>query len=104
MLRNWRVHNMIKIANDPGEGTAADRNVQLKASLAVLGEEAKGVSVNVQVNNQTNLAQTIRPGYVLDLGAMYGRRHDDDGPPTIECKREPRTPDAEPVETDGDSE
>jgi hypothetical protein len=73
------VHTMIKIADEPGDGTAADRTVRLKAALAVLGEEAKGVSVNVQVNNQTNLAQTIRPGYVLDLGAMYGRRHDDDG-------------------------
>jgi hypothetical protein len=81
------VHRMIAIANDPGEGTAADRSIQLKAVQAVLGEEAKGVSVNVQVNNQTNNTTAIRPGYVLDLGAMYGRRDDDDGP-VIEGKPE----------------
>jgi hypothetical protein len=46
---------------------------------------AKGVSVNVQANNQTNLAQTIRPGYVLDLSAL---------------KDKPRTPDADPLTID----
>jgi hypothetical protein len=71
------VHNMVKIANDPGDGTAADRNVQLKASQAVLGEEAKGSNVTVNVGVQNNVGN-IRPGYVLDLGAMYGRRHDDE--------------------------
>ena len=62
------IRNMIDIANDPGEGTAADRTVGLKASLAVLGEQAKGVTVNVGV--QTHVAADIRPGYVLDLSAL----------------------------------
>jgi hypothetical protein len=94
------IKTLIDMMTDEGAGTAADKAVRIKAAMALL-DEGKGVSVNVQVNNQTNLAQTIRPGYVLDLGALYGRRHDDDGPPTIEGKREPRTPDAEPTAADG---
>jgi hypothetical protein len=70
------IRNMIDIANDPGEGTAADRTVRLKASLAVLGEQAKDGGVTVNVGVQTNVATDIRPGYVLDLSAMYGRRAD----------------------------
>jgi hypothetical protein len=70
------IRNMIDIANDPGEGTAADRTVRLKASLAVLGEQAKDGGVTVNVGVQTNVAGDIRPGYVLDLSAMYGRRAD----------------------------
>lgn len=73
-----------------GEGKAADANVALNASKTALGEDAKGFSVNVQVNNQVNNATTIRPGYVLDLGAMHGRRHDEIeiGAPLIEGKAE----------------
>jgi hypothetical protein len=70
------IRNMIDIANDPGEGTAADRTVRLKASLAVLGEQAKDGGVTMNVGVQTNVAADIRPGYVLDLSAMYGRRAD----------------------------
>ena len=70
------IRNMIDIANDPGEGTAADRTVRLKASLAVLGEQAKDGGVTVNVGVQTNVAGDIRPGYVLDLSAMSGRRAD----------------------------
>jgi hypothetical protein len=62
--------------------------VRIKAAMALL-DEGKGVSVNVQVNNQTNLAQTIRPGSVLGLSALYGRRDD---PPTIGAQP-PRTDD-----------
>jgi hypothetical protein len=77
------IRNMIDIANDPGEGTAADRTVRLKASLAVLGEQAKegGVTVNVGVQNNVG---NIRPGYVLDLSALHGRRGRDDEPLVIE--------------------
>ena len=64
------IRNMIDIANDPGEGTAADRTVRLKASLAVLGEQAKDGGVTVNVGVQTNVAADIRPGYVLDLSAL----------------------------------
>jgi hypothetical protein len=70
------IRNMIDIANDPGEGTAADRRVRLKASQAVLGEQAKDGGVTVNVGVRTNVAADIRPGYLLDLSAMYGRRAD----------------------------
>jgi hypothetical protein len=39
----------------------------IRAAKILLGEDAKGFGVNVKVNNQTNVAQTIRPGYVLRL-------------------------------------
>jgi hypothetical protein len=77
------IRNMIDIANDPGEGTAADRTVRLKASLAVLGEQAKDGGVTVNVGVQANVAN-IRPGYVLDLSALHGRRGRDDEPALIE--------------------
>jgi hypothetical protein len=72
-----------------GEDKAADAKLRLDAAKTVLGEEAKGVSVNVQVNNQTNAAQTIRPGYVLDLSAL-------------KVKPTPRLPDAEPRALDAE--
>jgi hypothetical protein len=78
------IRNMIDIANDPGEGTAADRTVRLKASLAVLGEQAKDGGVTVNVGVQANIAADIRPGYVLDLSALH----------------EPRNPAAATIETD----
>jgi hypothetical protein len=65
------IRNMIDIANDPGEGTAADRTVRLKASMAVLGEQAKDGGVTVNVGVQANVAGDIRPGYVLDLSALH---------------------------------
>ncbi len=74
------IRNMIDIANDPGEGTAADRTVRLKASLAVLGEQAKDGGVTVNVGVQTNVGADIRPGYVLDLSALRKRPSD---PPII---------------------
>lgn len=45
----------------------------IKAGQILLGEDSKGFSVNVQVNNQTNIANPIRPGYVLDLSAMKAK-------------------------------
>jgi hypothetical protein len=65
-----------------GEGRAADANVRANAAKTIMGEDAKGFSVNVNVATQANVTNDIRPGYVLDLGAMYGRRHDDE-PVTI---------------------
>jgi hypothetical protein len=93
------LREIIDLVGRVGEGKAADAKVRLDAAKTVLGEEAKGVSVNVQVNNQTNLAEAIRPGYVLDLSAMYGRRED---PPTPDA--EPPAGNAEPVVTDGEPE
>jgi hypothetical protein len=68
-----------------GDGRSADANVRTNAARTIMGDDAKAFSVNVQVNNQVNSG--IRPGYVLDLGAMYGRRHDDE-PTTIEREQE----------------
>jgi hypothetical protein len=83
------LREIIDLVGRVGEDKAADAKVRLDAAKTVLGEDAKGVSVNVQVTNQTNVANAIRPGYVLDLGAMYGRRDD---PPTIDVEP-PRTDD-----------
>jgi len=79
------VHTMIKIADDPGDGTAADRTVRLKAVLAVLGEEAKGANLTVNVGLQNNVA--FKPGYVIRLPPDMAAR------PTL---------DARPVVTDND--
>jgi hypothetical protein len=86
------INRLIELVEWQGEGRAADAKVRMDASKAVLGEDAGRLSVNVQVTNQTNVANAIRPGYVLDLGAMYGNRDD---PPTI---------DAEPPRTDDEPE
>ena len=51
------------------------------------------------MNNQTNNLTATRPGYVLDLSALHGRRNRN-----IEGKREPRSIDAEPDATGGESE
>jgi hypothetical protein len=57
---------LIKIRDDPGQGLAADRTVQIKAVAAIEGTEGKGgVTVNV---SQTNNIATISPGYVVRLG------------------------------------
>jgi hypothetical protein len=58
-----------EIIDSPNE-TAA-----LNAAKAILGEDAKAPSVNVSVATQTNLAQDIRPGYIVRL------------PPELERKR-----------------
>lgn len=40
-----------EILDDHGDGAAADRKVRLQAARAILGEDARGRSVNVTVNN-----------------------------------------------------
>jgi hypothetical protein len=73
----------IKIRDDEGDGSAADRTVRLKAIGVIEGNEGKaGVVVNV--NQQTNVA-SIQPGYVIRLPAAKPT-------PTIEHEREPRDP------------
>jgi hypothetical protein len=58
----------MELVDDPGQGTAADRKVQLQAAQAVLGEQgsdkAKGVTVNVGVGVQ------IQPGYMVRVPAQ----------------------------------
>jgi hypothetical protein len=69
-LRNSeRARNLqtaIAIRDDNGDGTAATKTVRLKAIAAIEGRENTGTTVNVQVNNQTNVA-AISPGYVIRL-------------------------------------
>lgn len=58
----------VEIRDNPGEGLAADRTVQLKAIGVIEGTEGKaGVVVNV---NQQNNVATIQPGYVIRLPAI----------------------------------
>jgi hypothetical protein len=56
----------IAIRDDPGENSAADKTVRLKAIGVIEGNEGKG-GVVVNVNQQTNVA-AISPGYVIRLG------------------------------------
>jgi hypothetical protein len=60
----------VKIRDDPGDGLAADRTVQLKAIAAIEGADGKaGVVVNV---SQTSNVAAISPGYVIRLPARPG--------------------------------
>jgi hypothetical protein len=69
----------IEIRDDPGENSAADRTVRLKAIGVIEGNEGKaGVVVNV---NQTSNVATITPGYVIRLGKFRSE-------PGIEQERE----------------
>jgi hypothetical protein len=86
------LREIIDLVGRVGEGKAADAKVRLEAAKTVLGEDAKGVSVNVQVNNQTNNMTAIRPGYVLDLSALHSKR---DRPPGVEGDAEPNATDDE---------
>jgi hypothetical protein len=58
----------VEIRDNPGEGLAADRTVRLKAASFIQGDEKPGVTVNI--NQQTNVANTITPGYVIRLPAV----------------------------------
>lgn len=55
------INKLISIMRTDGEGSPADRRLQMDAAKTILGDDAKAplVNVGVQVNNET------RPGYVL---------------------------------------
>jgi hypothetical protein len=60
------LRTIVKIRDDAGENTAADRRVRLEASRTLIGgDEGEGLSVNLKVQN--NSVNAIRPGYVLQL-------------------------------------
>jgi hypothetical protein len=67
----------IKIRDDEGDGSAADRTVRLKAIGVIEGASDKA-SVVVNVSQQTSVA-TITPGYVIRLPASRA-----EGAPLIE--------------------
>lgn len=55
---------MVSLIDEPGQGKAADRKVQLAASLATLGEMGSS-SPSVVINNNVNAPLTA--GVVIDL-------------------------------------
>jgi hypothetical protein len=60
------MHKVIEIVENDGDGTAADRKVQLAAASILLGDEAgpsKGAGVSVTINNN----QTLQAGIVVRL-------------------------------------
>ncbi|HZZ22901.1 MAG TPA: hypothetical protein VFE60_10165 [Roseiarcus sp.] len=71
----------IKIRDDEGDGSAADRTVRLKAIGVIEGTSDKGPAVTVNVNQQNNV---ITPGYVIRLPAKAGQ-----GAPMIEGSASP---------------
>ncbi|MGC1861550.1 MAG: hypothetical protein WA733_10605 [Methylocystis sp.] len=61
------IRTIAAIMNDAGQGLAADRTVQLKASTTLLGENASGgggAQVNVNINNGI---QSLTAGIVVRL-------------------------------------
>lgn len=77
------MHKIIELINNPGEGKAADRKVQLEASRDILGlKDQSAAQVNVQINNNNH----VKAGYVIKMPA--------------EKPNEPTTIDATAVETD----
>lgn len=79
------------LMNDEGEGKAADRKVQLQAAQTLLGEQAKGVTVNV--NTQVNAATQNIAGYVIDLSGAQA-----DQPTNQQTGRQPRGPEATTID------
>jgi hypothetical protein len=63
-----------------GDDKAADANVRANAAKAILGEDLKGSSVNVQMTTQTN----FRPGYIVQLPP--GFVPDDETAPAIDMR------------------
>lgn len=93
-IRNYRKSRAMRailtiedVMNDAAENTAADRKVRLQAANALLGEEAKGPLVNVNVNTQLNNGMPMVPGYVLDLRPDADERGGcADLPPVVDTK------------------
>jgi hypothetical protein len=63
-----------------GDDKAADANVRANAAKTILGEDAKGSSVNVHMTNQT--LSTFRPGYVVRLPPLP----DADAAPVVDMR------------------
>jgi hypothetical protein len=62
------VRTIAAIVADPGENTAADRTVRIKAATLLLGENASGGgSTNVQVNLHGGDGQRLTAGVVVRL-------------------------------------
>jgi hypothetical protein len=60
------ITTQLEVMNDRGDGSAAFAAVRLKASQAIMGDEAKGgVTVNASITNNT--AIQLQPGIVIRL-------------------------------------
>jgi hypothetical protein len=66
------IHRMTEIVESENEGVA------LRAAQAIVGEDAKGPSISVSVQN--NVAGAIRPGYIVRLPPEVARRVNEGGP------------------------
>jgi hypothetical protein len=55
------INRIAEIIDSPNEGVA------LRAAQAIIGDDAKGSTVNLSVATQTNVHADIKPGYVLKL-------------------------------------
>jgi hypothetical protein len=79
------IRTIAAIMNDAGQGLAADRTVQLKASTTLLGENASG---NVGANVQINLggAGKITAGVVIRMPATAKRTPGEAEPGTLELQ------------------
>jgi hypothetical protein len=90
-LRAWReqlapeaTQIIAAIARDPGDGTAASRTVQLKASTTLLGENASGGGgTNVQINLGGD-GQRLTAGIVIRMPATARRTPGEAEPETLE--------------------
>jgi hypothetical protein len=65
------VRKLAELVDEPGEGSAADRKVQMQAATAILGEQAKGpgFTVNTSIYNGV----TLQAGIVVRLPAGTAR-------------------------------
>lgn len=67
------MHRIIALVDEPGEGKAADRKVQLQAAQALLGEAVGAgpaqVNVGVTVNNQLTAGIVVRIPSAADTGS-----------------------------------
>jgi hypothetical protein len=73
------LRTIVKIRDDAGENTAADRRVRLEASRTLIGgDEGEGLSVNVKVQN--NSVNAIRPGYIVQLPPDFEPDHSNELP------------------------
>jgi hypothetical protein len=73
------VHRIIGLIDEAGEGSAADRKIQLEASKTILDDGSKG-GVNVNIRNNV-----LSAGYIIDLDSPRA-------PPAIEGLIEPGAP------------
>jgi hypothetical protein len=70
------VSTLCELLDWQGDGRAADANVRLNSAKTIMGEDAKGLSVNMNVQNNL-VGGATQLGYVLGLPAKFK-------PPTIE--------------------